>query len=68
MRLITGVWCLMVVVLMNYYASVLTSFMTVSKLAPVLNSLEELAANSKMQLTIEIDYVLSKRIMVNQCS
>ena len=56
----------MVVVLMNNYSSVLTSFMTVSKLSPVVNSLDELAASIEPKLTMEVDSVLSKRIMVIQ--
>ena len=56
----------MLVVLMNYYASIVTSFMTVFKLTPIINSLEELAANPNLQLTIELDTVLSKRIMVTR--
>jgi len=37
-----GLWLLMTVVLANLYMSTVTSFMTVVKLKPIPNSLEEL--------------------------
>jgi len=42
-RLIIGAWCLATLVLMSFYASTLISFLAVSKLDPIVNSLEELA-------------------------
>ena len=38
-----GVWCLMVVILVNSYAAMLLSFQSVTKLEPAIGSLEELA-------------------------
>ena len=42
LRLMLGLWLLMTVVLANLYMSTVTSFMTVVKLKPIPNSLEEL--------------------------
>lgn len=44
--LAAGAWCLAAVVLANAYGSELISFLTVSELEPIINSLEELASNS----------------------
>ena len=43
LRLIIGAWCLATLVLLNAYGSVITSFLTVTKLEPIVNTLEELA-------------------------
>lgn len=43
LRLIIGIWCLITLVLLSAYGSILTSFLTVRKLEPIVNSLEELA-------------------------
>ena len=40
-----GLWLLMTVILANLYMSTITSFMTVVKLEPIPNSLEELTFN-----------------------
>jgi len=45
-----GVWCLMTVVLANAYAGTLLSFLSVTKLGPAINSLEELAKSTTCQL------------------
>ena len=48
-----GVWCLMVVVLANAYAGKLLSFLSVAKLEPVINSLDELAKSDTCQLIVQ---------------
>ena len=63
-RVFLGFWCLMMLILINYYSSNLTSHMTVIKLTPVINSLEELATSKKVKLTIEINSALANRLMV----
>ena len=56
-RLVLGFWLLMTVVLINAYTSTLTSFLTVVKLEPIPDTLEEMVAyyeekNDKCLLTI----------------
>ena len=48
-----GIWCLMVVVLANFYAAILLSFLSVTKLGPVINTLEELSKSTSCQLLIQ---------------
>lgn len=49
-----GVWCLMVVVLTNFYAATLLSFLSVNKLGPAINSLEELTKSpNNCQLLVQ---------------
>ncbi len=45
LRLMLGLWLLMTVVLVNLYMSTLTSYLTVVKLKPIPNSLEDLVYN-----------------------
>ena len=63
-RLVIVLWCLMVLILINYYSSELTSNMTITKLKPIVNSLEELAASDKLKPTIDMNSVLANRILV----
>ena len=44
------IWLLMTIVLANGYAGVLFSFLSVPKLEPIVNSLEELAESKTVQL------------------
>jgi hypothetical protein len=48
-----GCWCLMVVVLSNAYSATLLSFLSVTKLNPAINSLEELANSESCQLLVQ---------------
>ena len=50
--LLVGIWCLVCVVLTNAYAGTLFSFVSVSKLEPIVNSLEELAKSDNLQFLI----------------
>ena len=65
--MLTGMWCLMAVVLMNSYTGNLTSYLSVPKLNPIPNSFEELAASSDYKLSIQANSVLMKSIMVKMC-
>ena len=51
--IVVGCWCLMVVVLANFYAATLLSFLSVTKLGPVISSLDELAKSTSCQLLIQ---------------
>jgi len=48
-----GMWCLMTVVLANAYAGTLFSFLSVAKLQPIINSLDELANSTQVQLVTQ---------------
>ena len=54
----------MAVVLANAYAGTLLSFMTVAKLGPVINSLDELARSDETQLVISAAKDFSGRFLV----
>jgi hypothetical protein len=46
-------WCLMTVVLANAYAGTLFSFLSVAKLNPIINSLDELANSTHVELVTQ---------------
>ena len=62
--ILVGVWCLMAVVLANAYAGTLFSFLSVTKLEPIVNSLEELAQSKALQLIIQHQSELAIRFLV----
>ena len=68
-RLVLGFWLLMTVVLINAYTSTLTSFLTVVKLEPIPDTLEEMVAyyeenNDKCLLTMQQGHPLILRFNV----
>lgn len=44
-RLMVGLWLLVTIILMNFYGSTLTSYLTLTKMKPIPNSFEDLAKN-----------------------
>ncbi|KZS21010.1 Uncharacterized protein APZ42_012161 [Daphnia magna] len=54
-RLLLGIWCLTMVVLVNAYTTTLTSYLTVPKLKPIVNTLAELAASHDTQMTVDFE-------------
>ncbi|KAK4016112.1 hypothetical protein OUZ56_031070 [Daphnia magna] len=46
LRFVAGLWCLTMMVLVNAYSSILTSYLAVHKLTPIVNTVQELAARS----------------------
>ena len=62
--ILIGVWCLMAVVLANAYAGTLFSFLSVAKLEPIVNSLDELAQSKDLQLIVQDRSEMAKRLMV----
>ena len=54
----------MTIVLANGYAGILLSLLTVPKLEPVINSLEELAYSTNVKMVIQAHSELSDRFMV----
>jgi len=70
LRLMLGLWLLMMVILANLYMSTITSFMTVVKLEPIPNSLEELTFNydesgKECLVTMQKDHPVLKIISVS---
>ncbi|KAI9554064.1 hypothetical protein GHT06_019336 [Daphnia sinensis] len=54
-RLMLGLWCLTMVVLVNAYTGTLMSYLTVPKLKPIVNTLAELAARRDTQMTVNFE-------------
>ena len=68
-KIIVGIWLLCMVVLVNAYAGVLTSLLTVPKLEPIVNTLQELVENQYLGLggvTVERASSIVKDLMVNK--
>ena len=63
-RLMVAFWCLMIVVLSTCYSAEITSSLTVPRLTPVVNSLEELASSSQTQLAIDPGSTFAKACLV----
>lgn len=63
-RLSVGLYCLVAVVICNAYTGTLTSFMTVPKLKPIVQSLEELAESDVYKLTAESNTPVTNLMMV----
>lgn len=62
--ILAGIWFLMCVVLANAYGGVLFSFLSVPKLEPIVNSLEELGNAKKLQLIVQDKTEMAERLMV----
>lgn len=62
--LLVGLWCLICVVLANGYAGTLFSFLSVAKLEPAINSLEELANSNEVKLLVQHRTELADRLLV----
>ncbi len=63
-RIAMAVWLLSLVVLQNGYNGVLTSFMTVPKLEPVFNTLEEVLADGRYRITDQKHSVMTNQFLV----
>ncbi len=64
LHIVLGIWFLMMVVLINAYTGVLTSYMTVPKLKPIPQSLEQLATMKEYKVTVIKDSVLANSFLV----
>jgi Ligand-gated ion channel len=63
-RITAAAWCLPCVVFIYLYSGCLTSFITIPKLHPLIESLEDLATNADLKLTILKDTVFETMILV----
>ena len=64
LKVLTGVWCLMFVVITNSYTGNLTSDLAVPALKPIPNSLEELALNDDISLIVDDKSTVAEMILV----
>ncbi|XP_046657326.1 glutamate receptor ionotropic, kainate glr-3-like isoform X4 [Daphnia pulicaria] len=62
-RLLTGVWVLCAMVLVNSYTGIVTSSLTTPKMKPSIGSLEELAASKDIGVLIRHDTSIGEQIL-----
>lgn len=65
--MLTGTWCLMMVIIVHSYTSTLKSYMTVSTLKPSISSFEDLIEHKDFKITVEKNQILTKTILVQTC-
>ena len=63
-RILIGTWLLAMIVLVYAYQGVLMSILSVPKLKPTVNTLEELVEQHKLRLTIERSSTLTQLFLV----
>ena len=66
LMMVVGIWLLMSVVLANAYASTLLSFLSVTKLGPIINSLEELADSKNVNVIVQAGTDITNRFLVSE--
>ena len=64
LRFLAGVWCLMSLVLINYYNSLFISFLTVPQHEPLVNTFEDLARSAKLSLAVEKGSAIGELVLV----
>jgi len=65
-RIAVAIWLLSLVVLQNGYTGVLTSLMTVPKLDPIFNTLEEVIADGRYRITDLKNAVMTNQFLVKK--
>ena len=63
-RIALSAWLLSLIVLQNGYVGVLTSLMTVPKLEPIFNTLEEVVADGRFRITDQKHSVMTTQFLV----
>ena len=58
-----GLWCLMMVVVVNAYTGTLTSRLAVPKLKPIIHNFDELAASPHTRVTIDANSALANEFL-----
>ena len=64
LRIMLGLWLLMMIVLVNSYTGVLTSYMAIPKLNPIPQSLEEFAASKEYKVSMQKNQLLADAFLV----
>ncbi|XP_046447431.1 glutamate receptor ionotropic, kainate 2-like isoform X2 [Daphnia pulex] len=62
-RILVGVWVLVATVLVNSYSSTVTSYLTVPKMKPPINTFEDLVASENVELILLADTMTKKQIL-----
>lgn len=65
MRLATGAWCVALVVLINYYCSILFAFIMAPSFRPLVDSVQELAFTEDVGLVVVKNYAVDISISVS---
>jgi hypothetical protein len=63
-RILTGIWVLCAMVLVNSYTGIVTSSLTTPKLKPSINSFKDLAESKEVVLVLRSDTALGDQILV----
>ena len=63
-RMISAVWCLVAIIVINYYNSMFISYLTVPKHEPLLNNLEELASSENQCVIVEKGSAIANMLLV----
>ena len=63
-RMVTGVWCLMALVLVSGYTGNLIFYLTVPTMMPIVNNFEDVAARSDPRLILDAKSYFAERILV----
>jgi len=64
-KILTGIWLLSMVVLINAYSGVLTSLLTATKLNPIAKTMKDIAESKDLRLTTEKNFFLQERFLVS---
>ncbi|EFX85933.1 hypothetical protein DAPPUDRAFT_237374 [Daphnia pulex] len=62
-RVLTGVWVLCAMVLVNCYTGIVTSSLTTPKMKPTINSFEDLAASKDIRIVLRSDTSMGDQIL-----
>ena len=62
--LLLGTWGLMMTIVYNAYTTTITSFLTIPRLKPLPDNLEELAKEPSFKLTLEWDHLKTQTFLV----
>ena len=63
-KILTAIWLLSIVVLINAYSGVLTSLLTVTKLKPIAHTMKDVAESKELRVTCETSSIYCKMFLV----
>jgi len=63
-RVLTGIWVLCAMVLVNSYTGIVTSSLTTTRMKPSINTLEDLAASKEIGIVLRSDVSTGVHILV----
>lgn len=65
LRLVTAIWLLSMVVIINAYTGVLTAILSIPKLEKTIETMDELANSTRFKITKEVDNFMTIQLLVN---